>query len=276
MSPKYPLATVIVSTDALASDDPYELISSNIDVVNALFAEHLNQEEISADALRSYYVDYFLSQLNNGGFSQFVYNSRWGECIDYITDGFAAMGAHKHLELFEDAAQKMNRRPGIDGLQRFFGSEYFGDNPEREILDEFSDGFFALADVENLTALNAKWLRDHPHLVALSQDDIAREVRSRAEATPDRDARIAAAFAAEPRYMKVIRGLCDATGHNLDRVTAGDPSSKYNGLQVMAWHFVTDHGHHHMVDLGGKAIMFKGATDEVVCEIDVGPEYGIQ
>lgn len=78
MSPKYPLDAVIVSIDAMGSDDPCDLISSNIDVVNALLNEHLNPDEISIDALRSYYVDYFLSQLNNGGFSQFVYNSRWG------------------------------------------------------------------------------------------------------------------------------------------------------------------------------------------------------
>jgi hypothetical protein len=276
MSPKYPTEAVIVSTDALESDDPYDLISSNIDVVNALLAEHLTHDEISTDALRSYYVDYFLAQLNNGGFSQFVYNSRWGECIDYITDGFAAMGANKHLEFFEDAAQKMSERPGIEGLKTFFGSEYFGENPERDILNEFNDGFFALEDVENLTELNAKWLRGHPNLVVLSRDEIAEEIQRRAEAIPDRDARIAAALADEPRYMKLIRRLCDEAAQTLDRVTAGDPSNEYGGQRVMAWHFVTDHGHHHMVDVNGTAIMFKGHSDEVVCQVEAGPEYGAE
>lgn len=274
MLPKHPPHAVIVSTDAITSDDPSELIYSNIDVVNALFAEHLTHDEISSDALRSYYVDYFLAELNNGGFSQFVYNSRWGKCIDYIRDGLAAMGANKHLELFGVASQQMNNRPGIEGLERFLASGYFGDNAERDVLNEFNEGFFTLGDSEDLTELNAVWLRGLPHLVALSQSEIEEEIARRAAAIPDRDVRIAEALAAEPRFMKVIRGLCAASGQELDCVTAGDPSNKYNGKQVTAWHFLTDQGHHHMIDLDGKAVMFKGHTDEVVCEMDAGPEFG--
>ncbi len=274
MPARHPQNAVLVSQEALASNDPYDLIYSNIEVVNAQLEEHLKHEEISTDALRSYYVDFFLAQLNNGGFSQFVYNSGWGECIDYITDGFEAMGATRHLELFEDAARKMRERPGIEGLKRFFESDYFDENPERDILDEFNDGFFALEESEDLIELNAAWLRGLPHLAALSKQEIAEEVEQRAQAIPDREARIAEALAAEPRYMKVIRALCASAGHELDRVTAGDPSGEYKGQPVLAWHFLTDQGHHHMVDLDGKAIMFKGDTEEVVCEIDAGPEFG--
>lgn len=168
---------VIVSEKAVASDDPYDIIQSNIDFLNAQFAEHLTHEEVSENSLQSYYVDYFLAQLNNGGFSQFVYNSRWGECIDYLTGGFAAIGAVKHLDLFETAAKQMAERPGIEGLKRFFASEYFGDNVERDILNEFNDGFFALSDTEDLIELNARWLRQLPDLVVLTEGEMAEELR---------------------------------------------------------------------------------------------------
>lgn len=275
MPQKYPTDTVIVAAEALASDDPTEVIYSNIEVVNALLAEHFEHEEISTQALQSYYVDYFLAQLNNGGFSQFVYNSGWGACIDYITDGFAAMGAVKHLELFDRAAGQMSENPGIEGLKRFFNSEYFGDdNPERDILNEFNEEFYALEETEDLSELNAAWLRGLPNLAALAQDEIDAEIAARVAAQPDRAARVAAALEAEPRYMKLIRALCAAAGQELDRITAGDPSHTYNGEQILAWHFLTNDGHHHMLDHQGRALMFQGDTTDIVAEIEAGQEYG--
>jgi hypothetical protein len=61
---------VIVSDRSYHSDDPYAIIQSNISFVNALFQAYIYPTEISADALRSYYVDYYLAQCNNGGFAQ--------------------------------------------------------------------------------------------------------------------------------------------------------------------------------------------------------------
>jgi hypothetical protein len=51
-------------------------------------------------------------------------------------------------------------------------------------------------------------------------------------------------------------------------VTAGDPNHQQNGQPVVAWHFLTDKGHHYMVDADGKAVMFNGTTKEVVTEIE--------
>jgi len=102
----------------------------------------------------------------------------------------------------------------------------------------------------------------------MPSDEIQAEVERRAAALPDREARAAEALANEPRYMKLIQALCKAAGHELDRVTAGDPAFEYNGQQMMSWHFLTDRGHFHMADIGDKALMFKGHTAEVVCEIE--------
>jgi hypothetical protein len=272
MSNEHKRPAVVVSDIAAASGDPIDIIHSNIEFVNAQFSEHLTHEEVGENALRSYYVDYFLAQLENGGFSQFVYNSRWGDCIDYIIEGFAAMGAARHLELFENAAEQMAQRPGVEGLRRFFASDYFGDNEERDILNEFNDAFFALSDVENLVELNAGWLRHLPELVVLSEAEMREELRQRVEAIPDLEKRVEAALAAEPRDMKLIRSLCNATGMKFDRVTAGDPSGSFEGGQVTSWHFLTDEGHFHMIEADGKAIMRRGHTDEVVCEIKVEGE----
>ena len=55
--------SVIVSDQSYASTEPYDIISSNIELVNALFGEHLRADEIPPDAVRSYYVDYYLAQV---------------------------------------------------------------------------------------------------------------------------------------------------------------------------------------------------------------------
>jgi hypothetical protein len=261
-------SSVIVSDQSVASVDPYDVVYSNIELVNALFGEHLRADEIAPDALRSYYVDYYLAQINNGGFSQFVYNSHWSPLMNaFIREGLLAMKAVGHLALFNESAALVDRL-GADRLQTFFESEYFDTNAERDALDANNDRFYALSETEDLIALNAAWLRSLPGLKAKTADEIKAEVARRGAELPDREERVRAALANEPRYLKLIRALIAKAGHELSRVTAGDPTHQHNGERVVAWHFLTDKGHHYMVDAGGKAVMFNGTTKEKVTEVE--------
>jgi hypothetical protein len=260
--------SVIVSDQSVASADPYDIVCSNIEVVNALFGEHLRADEIAPDALRSYYVDYFLAQVNNGGFSQFVYNSRWSPLMNgFIREGLAAMKAVGHLALFNESAALVERL-GADRLQTFLESEYFDDNAERDSLDANNDRFSELSETEDLIALNAAWLRSLPGLKVKTADEIKAEIARCGAALPDREERVRAALESEPRYMKLIRALIAEAGQELSRVTGGDPNYQHNGQRIVAWHFLTDKGHHYMVDADGKAVMFDGTTKAVVTEID--------
>lgn len=264
---------VVVSNASFRSDEPSDIVESNISFINALFEEYLTADEVSSDALRSYYVDYYLAQVNNGGFSQFVYNSRWSpQCIAYVREGMRAMNAKQHLEAFEGAARLVEQF-GQDRLEEYFASEYFGENSDRDDLNAPNDRFTKVEKKEDLLALNAAWLRTHPRLVVLTVEQIQEEIRRRGEAIPDRERRIAKARTNEPRYMKLIRALCEQAGYELARVTAGDPTRVHEGVQTLAWHFITDKGHHHMVDSGGKAIMFRGhSTTDRVCEVEAPEE----
>jgi hypothetical protein len=140
----------------------------------------------------------------------------------------------------------------------------------REELNALDDDFRAAGKVEDLLVLNAAWLRKHPKLCPMrTEEDMHQEARRRGRALPDRERRIAEARANEPRYMKLIRALCDRAGQELERVTAGDPSRVHEGTCALAWHFITDKGHHHMIEAGGKAIMFRGhSTTDRVCEVE--------
>ncbi len=76
--------------------------------------------------------------------------------------------------------------------------------------------------------------------------------------------------------MKIIRALCREAGQNLSRVTAGDPTHKHNGSSVLAWHFITDKGHHYMIDIDGKAMMFNGDSHTKLVALDVSDEFGVE
>lgn len=269
-----PTEAVVVSEASLGDDDPESLICSNVDFVNSLLDEYLTDDEISPDALRSYYVDYYLAQVNNGGFSQFVYNSRWNpKMVRLVREGLQAMQATRHLALFDEGAQLVERL-GHEGVDAFLESEYFGDNSDRDALNGLNDRFNELdEEEEDLQVLNASWLRRLPNLVVLSDEAMDDEVERRAQAVPDRESRIAAAEEDEPRFVELIRGLCDEAGQELVNVTIGDPTRVHEGVRTMAWHFITNEGHHHMVEVGGKAIMFRGdSTTDQVCEIEAPEE----
>jgi hypothetical protein len=258
---------VIVSQQSYQSDEPYDIIGSNISFVNALFKAYLHTDEIAPDALRSYYVDYYLAQQDNGGFSQFVYNSRWSTLVvTWVREGLAAMGANQQLALFEESAALLNTL-GEKRLELFLQSGYFDDNEERDLLNTLSDRFSILKDHENLVVLNATWLRTLPHLVVMTIKEVEAEVQRRSIAIPDREQRIARARANEPRYVKLIRALCTQIGHQLSRITAGDPTHVYAGQPTLAWHFITDQGHHYMVEAEDKALMFRGDTQECIAQV---------
>lgn len=269
---RVPANSVVISRESLESDDPYEVVGSNVDFVNALLEEHLRADEIAVDALRSYYVDYFLAQIENGGFSQFVYNSGWGEdVVRLVREGLREMGAARHLALFEETSAQIAAL-GPERLQAYLGSDYFDENEERDALNVMGADFSALAGEEDLIELNAAWLRSLAGLVTLPEAEMAAEARRRGAALPDREARVAAALANEPRYLKLIRALCAAAGQELSHLTAGDPTHEHEGERVVAWHFITDRGRHYMVEAGGKALMFEGSSHDRVAEVEAPAE----
>jgi len=271
--PAIPPDAIVVSRNSLASDDAYAPIQSNISFINAQLDQWLRPHEIAADAMCSYYVDFYVAQVENGGFAQFVYNCNADPLVlDQVGRGLQAMQAPRHAALYA-ASRALLEQMDEDTLQAFMDGDYFGDNPARDALDRHSDAFFALAEAEDLIALNSAWLRAHPQLVVLSIEEMQAEVQRRGAALPDRLERIAAALQNEPRYMKLIRRLCADSGHTLDRVTAGDPSHQHNGSQALAWHFLTDRGHFYLLDLDGIARMHDADSQALVAQIEVPAEH---
>ena len=162
---------IIISQNSVNSKDLYDIVYSNVTVVNLLLDQGLEEKDLHKDALASYYADYYLAQVENGGFSQFVYNSRWQKIVnDRIAYGLEQMGATKHLDLFSTLRAKVDAISGKE-LELYYESEYFGDNEMRDTLNNLDDDkFFNLE--ENISDLNGIWLKTHKDVQILSIEDM--------------------------------------------------------------------------------------------------------
>jgi hypothetical protein len=174
--PSAPSAPVRVSTISFASKDPDVIVQSNVSVVNAMFAADYPIEQISREALTSYYVDYYVVQVQNGGLAQFVFNSRASALVfELVDEGLGAIGATRHRALFAGLLSRVVKL-GRKKIEEFFASQYFGKNATRDVLNETTDAFYELSKQENITELNARWLRQLPNLKVLPRAKIEEEI----------------------------------------------------------------------------------------------------
>ena len=157
---------IIVSDTAMNSENPHDVIHSNISIINLMREEGVDDDLIHEDALMSYYLDYYWSQNSEGNFAQFVHQSGWDkELNELIEEGLALIGAEKHLALFQQQAKKVKVMSSVK-LAKFLKGKLDGVNPVRDALN--TDAFFELE--ENLIKLNAAFLKGHPDFEVLSVD----------------------------------------------------------------------------------------------------------
>ncbi|KDN56570.1 DMP19 family protein [Flavobacterium seoulense] len=159
---------IIISENAANSENPQDIVNSNISVINLMREEKIDDDLIHEDALTSYYLDYYYSQYTQGNFAQFVYNSGWNkELNELIEEGLQLIGANNHLELFQEQAKKVRLMSSVK-LAKFLKGKLEGVNPVRDALN--NDTFFELE--ENLVALNAAFLKSHPDTEVLSVEEM--------------------------------------------------------------------------------------------------------
>lgn len=160
--------SILISETAANSENPHDIINSNISIVNLMREEKIDDDFIHEDALMSYYLDYYTSQYTQGNFAQFVYNSGWNkELNELIEEGLQLLGAEKHLELFREQSKKVRLMSSVK-LAKFLKGKLEGVNPIRDTLN--NNSFFELE--ENIIALNAAFLKNHPDTQILAVDAI--------------------------------------------------------------------------------------------------------
>ena len=252
-----------------------DVVDSNVNVVNEMYAELLNSDEIAPAALNSYFVDFYLTQALAGGFAQYVFTAPEREEVDaFVRAGLVGMGAKQHLELFNRTAE------AFDALTEDEAEAYLdGELDESEaapaqvaMLDELDGEFEALLEEEDIVDLNADYLRSQPGLLVLDDEELEAHIAERVALIPDLEERQAEAeeeaLANAPEFEVIIRELCDVAGYALEKITMGDPNYEHDGVTTLAWHFSTDHGDYIMIEDEDEAFMIHPETKEIIAAVE--------
>ena len=281
-APSYP---TVLTTESLKGGNE-DVVDANVNVVNAMFEELLDADEISPTALRSYYVDFYLTQALAGGFAQYVFTVPEREEVDpYVREGLAAMGAAAHLDLFNRTVAAFGSLSDTDvdtyldgGSGWAAGGDTEGDEPGEGVSDavrrieELDGEFESILESEDIAALNAAWLRGQADLLVLAEDDLDAHIAARVARVPDLAERQAAAaeeaLLDAPEFEQIIRELCEIAGHTLERITMGDPNYEHNGETTLAWHFTTEQGEFLMLEDDDEAFMLNPRTQEILAAVE--------
>ena len=250
-----------------AAEGSESTVYSNVTIVNALFEEFLDEDEIAHDALTAYYVDYYCAEVNNGGHDQFLFNSQLrGTLVETVGRGLRVIGASRHADIFDRTIGAIDSLPAAE-RDAYLQSEGDGDVD----LGAADDEYFDLAEDENVADLLAAWLLGRPELTLVPRAGLQAWVAGRAaEIDPaelERRRERARRLHEEnmPDYARTIRALCALAGAELGVITAGDPSHVHEGSETVAWHFLdTEDRHFYMVDTGAEALMFDDADGSLV------------
>lgn len=265
---------VVLTSSSIETTDE-EAVEANVSVVDAMHTALLRTEEMSPVAVRSYYVDFYLTQALEGGFAQYVFMSiDRSETDTLIREGMTGMGATAHLDLFNRTVEAFAALSEEETEQYLDGGLDDTDEAPDGVLrmEELDGEFEELLESENITALNAAWLRGQADLVVLDDEEVGPYIQRLAALIPDLPERQAQADAEAledaPDFEILIRELCSIAGYELVKITMGDPNYMHDGDKTLAWHFSTDHGDFLMVEEDDEAFMINPETQEIVAAVE--------
>lgn len=268
---EYPVVLNKTSFEAGNAD----VVDSNVNVVNQMYAELLNSDEIASAALNSYFVDFYMTQALAGGFAQYVFTAPERDEVDtYVRAGLEGMGAARHLDLFNRTAAAFDALSEDDAEAYLDGELDESETPLAAVvvLDELDGEFEALLEEEDIIDLNAAYLRKQLGLLLLSDEELEAHIAERVALIPDLAERQAEAdeeaLANAPEFEIIIRELCDVAGYALQKITMGDPNYEHDGVKTLAWHFSTDHGDYIMVEDDHEAFMIHPETKEIIAAVE--------
>lgn len=265
---------VVLTSSSIESSDE-DVVEANVSIIDAMHTALLRTEEMSPVAVRGYYVDFYLTQALEGGFAQYVFTAvDRAETDTLIREGMAGMGAAAHLDLFNrtvaayENLSEEDEEHYLDG-----GLNESGETPDGVLRMEELDGEFEeLLERENITSLNAAWLRGQADLLVLDDEEVGAHIERLVAQIPDLPERQAQADAEAlenaPDFEIIIRELCSIAGYELIKITMGDPNYVHDGEKTLAWHFSTDHGDFLMVEEDDEAFMINPGTQEIVAAVE--------
>jgi len=264
----------------------FMFIQSKVDQVTQfahdLSLRHIRDDEMPEKVINVSRVNYLIGQILNGGFLQFVHNSKWDKTfIAGVRNGLAAIGAAEHLAVFDGATQIIDeayeREDGKFDATRFSTSfdelerEHLSDSKLSQRLDMDVDDSWTRAERWQIAqVMNAVYIGTWDNVRRLPLADYEQALDRIAADVPDLEKRREEYEAARPWEKRTIDRFVAQIGLDYVWYTAFS-AKEYNGKTVWCWNFVVGRtlgeGHHHAIFVDGEAIIFKGDTYEIAARI---------
>jgi hypothetical protein len=183
------LVTVVVPQKwADAAKQPqgvHQLAAAVVEYVNDVQSAGLfARKELPAKALQAYHADFYLSQVKNGGHSQFIANAG-GLLPVAVADalaGLEAMGAGPQRQVLSEMADWVKANPDEAKAQDGFGVR-------AKALDPLDERFLAAENEKPIANLAARWILGWPELRVVEDGRYALTIAELAELNPERDRR---------------------------------------------------------------------------------------
>lgn len=162
---------ILVSEDAVALDaDPYDAMQDIVDFTNAVMHSALFKiGEFPIEAYQLYCADFYVTQVDNGGHSLFLYNAgdpaSRNEIIEMAKAGMALIGCRLYLQCLENLADWIAQNPGLATQQNGF-------TQTDDDLEEL-DGTFFEYDIKDYYKAIGTWLRGSSLTKVLSRDAVS-------------------------------------------------------------------------------------------------------
>jgi hypothetical protein len=252
-------------------------VQAVVEYVNGLMRRYFYLEELPPRAVRSYYADYYMTQVLNGHIHQFVHNSRWNPVIvENVSAALDAMGLVQQAALFGEVSNFVERdRPR---LEAFLAGQY-GSPPTRPYMDDlakiggdFYEHFTAHPDgreagERQIAVANAAWISSWPETKWVSAETFEQALDNLATVIPDLPARKLKAEENKPWQYRRIHEVVASSGRKLVLLTGIEREASAAGMTGEVWHLRTDRGHHRVTFANGEATLLLGDRDEVVARV---------
>ncbi len=244
---------ILLNGELYKTDDPYDQIYAMIDYVNTLTGAtswtaggFYKIDELPAEALASYFVDYYDAQVQQGGLSGFIIATAWNESTNaYIRQGLEKMGADQHLALFLEL--DITIAAVSHEIEELFIEDFHGDNPVKKAVDLLMARYQEISESESLTLLNAHYIEKLSSKKVLSPRQLWQlAIDALLEKVPDRESRAKADYENLSPQMKSIIAVCKEAGQTL--ITYHDfKIDDFEGNELFTHEITTDQGKHLVV-----------------------------
>ncbi len=225
---------VYIAHSRFHAENKYQRIQSVIDYVNQLLGGLYEYAEIHPQAMETYFIDYYLAQVENGGFEQFFRNSRFSEDINqYILNGLKNIGADQHYIIFQNSLNIL-KSLSKESLNNFLNDPYNelldeALTPILSSLNELDSKFYSCP--QSLLDINYEYIGKIKDVEILQDDNVQQKIKILLDNVPDYEERLEKQkkfeIENESPISKIAKALCTEYQQELISINSIDYGQDY-------------------------------------------------